>query len=103
MVNALKQTVIKANVNIILVTIASGPRRYGRLPPIVGFVERQHDPMTPGRPTMWLLARLIRLCCLLIGVAISKGVGETNPRVGRNWPSCEAIYPNISLAYTSDR
>ena len=70
MVNALKQTEIKASVNIIQVTIASEPRQCARLPPIVGFVERQHDPTTPGRPTMSLLVRLIRRYCLLIEVVI---------------------------------
>ena len=94
-------TEIKANANIILVITASEPRQCASLPHIVGFVERPHDPMTLGRPTMWLLARLIRRCCLLTEVVISKGVGETNPGVGPNWPSREASYPYIRSARVS--
>ena len=101
MVNALKQTVIKANVNIILATIASGPRQSERLPHIVGFVERAPDPTTLGRPTTLSLARLIRRYCLLIEVATSKGVGETNPGVGRNCPIVRGNYPNVRSARIS--
>ncbi len=57
MVNSLRQTVIKANASIMVAITAGEPKQSERLPRIVGYVDRRPDPTTPGKPTMWLLAK----------------------------------------------